>query len=302
MSIDLQDLVRRADLGIKEIRRVYSIRDRLYWRSAWVNTPYVSQDNPVILAGCDRSGTTLVRAVMDSHRNLAIGPEAWLFAYKPQPRFLAREYDVPEDTVRAWMAEAEGLAPFIERFFNHYRERMGKGRWGEKSPSNVRHIGYILEHFPKARIIHVIRDPRDTVCSLREFPKRIRVGDEYVPNEINRPIGECVRWWKRAVNHGLQWRGHPNYIELRYEDLVEDAESALRPVIAHIGEEWDDALLNHSAVQKNHPLIKTEIINHEVRDTINRAAMKRWEKDLTPREIAYVERETAELRRQLNYT
>ena len=88
----------------------------MYYRSSWVNGDFVSQRPMIIIGGCERSGTTLLRAALDSHPDVAAGPESWLFVFKPDLEFLAGEYEMPLPGLQAMKREASSLPEFIDRF------------------------------------------------------------------------------------------------------------------------------------------------------------------------------------------
>ena len=146
--------------AIKDIRKRLELGLRLYYRSPWVRAPYTSAEAPIIVGGCDRSGTTLLRATLDSHPDIAAGPESWVFVYKIKPDWLASEFGFEPSFVRSLMKETGSLAEFIDRFMDAYRKRENRPVWCEKSPRNILRLDWIWERFPKARVIHIVRDGR----------------------------------------------------------------------------------------------------------------------------------------------
>ena len=120
---------------------------------------------PIFIVGCQRSGTTLLRLMLDSHRNISCGPET-RFLRELEPiiganwhrisRFgFSREY---------WISK---LAEFFDSFQSEYAAARGKTRWADKSPLYALILPFIWELFPDAQVIHVIRDVRDVTASHR---------------------------------------------------------------------------------------------------------------------------------------
>lgn len=284
---------------VRWIRSRLHLGHRLYYHSAWVNAAYRNEARVIIVGGCDRSGTTLLRAALDSHPQVAAGPESWLFCYKPNLPFLAEEYCMPLSDVEMMHRSASGLAAFIDRFLTTYAQREGKPIWCEKSPRNVLRLEYIWTHFPNARFIHVIRDGRDVACSLRHHPKRQRVGDTYVPTNINRPIRECIAHWIWYVSAGIKHRQDPRYMEVRYEELVRDYAGQTRRICDHCDIEWRPELLERERIQSTRA--DMEIVNTEVRGPLYESSIGRWQEALSMAEQRIVLRKASHLLRVLEY-
>ena len=260
------------------------------WRGGpgerWVNAPYVSDTAPVLVGGCGRSGTTLLAAMLDSHARLCCGPESRLFPNPGvNPDRLAELYHIPGDEVRRLISASGSKGQFIESFAAAYCQRSGKARWAEKTPGNVRSLDYIFERFPRAKFIHMIRDGRDVVCSLRTHPKYKLVKGERVETGIRRPVRPCAERWVRYVRAGLRWRGDPRYAEVRYEELVADTAGTLRRVTEFLGEPWDDAMLRYYERQPGSAEGLRAIQNPGADRPVYTSALGRWRNDLKGAEL-----------------
>lgn len=191
---------------------------------------------PIFIVGCQRSGTTLLRLMLDSHARIACGPET---------RFLTGfETITGEDWHRIsrfglsreqWLAKT---SDFFASFQEEYAAGRGKARWADKSPLYAVHLPYIWELFPDAQVIHVIRDVRDVTLSHRSaYGYKSAVG---APRKWSRYVASA-----RAAAGAV---GPDQYLELRFEDLVADPEAALRGVLEFLGEPWDPNVLEHDKV------------------------------------------------------
>ena len=192
------------------------------------------------VVGVSRSGTTLLRLMLDAHPDLAIPPETHFIpklirnvkkSEGQDPRGVALETIT---THRRWpdfqLSEEElsdrvgglsdpSVTEILRAFYGLYAEREGKGRWGDKSPPYVRKMPRIGSVLPEARFIHLIRDGRDVALSLTE----VEWGPETIP--------EAAKKWKQWIAKARrQAKRVDHYMELRYEDLVTDPEPALRRV------------------------------------------------------------------------
>jgi hypothetical protein len=189
---------------------------------------------PIFIVGCQRSGTTLLRLILDAHPNISCGPETRFLedlARITGERHWRRMqlYGFPKEY---WH---ERIAALFDGFQSDYARARGKTRWADKTPRYALCIGYLNELFPTCQVVHVIRDGRDVVASHRD------------------------RWgWWAAVKAVKKWpsylttartagAGLPagRYHEVRYEELVSDPEAALRALLDFLGEPWDPAVLEH---------------------------------------------------------
>ncbi len=206
------------------------------------------------VVGVGRSGTTLLRLMLDAHPELTIPPETHFV-----PELIAaarRRRATPEELVEIVVAQRQwgdfgldaeelrrrlaALDPLtagaaLRAFYGLYAERVGKPRWGDKTPIYVEHMREIAGALPEACFVHLIRDGRDVALS------RIRRALDEPP-----PAGRIAQAWKRRITAARkQARRLDHYIELRYEDLVAETEPALRRVCEFIDLGYDVAMLDY---------------------------------------------------------
>ena len=190
---------------------------------------------PIFIVGCQRSGTTLLRLILDAHPNVSCGPETLFLVEFAERLTGARhwqhlaQFGFPKEY---WQ---ERVAELFDAVQGDYARRRGKARWADKTPRYAVHLDQIDALFPTCQVVHVIRDGRDVVASHRD------------------------RWgWWAAVKAVKKWpyylatartagAGLPagRYHELRYERLVADPEATLRELLNFLGEPWDPAVLEH---------------------------------------------------------
>ena len=206
------------------------------------------------VVGIGRSGTTLLRLMLDSHPQLAIPPETHFVpdviglcrsgadAHRLAEEVAASRHwaDLGVDRAELERRFRELGSPRADRvlraFYTLYAERQGKPRWGDKTPAYLRRMALIANALPEARFVHLIRDGRDVVLSRR----RRGMGAEV---DIGR---SAQRWRNRIVTARRQGdRLGRRYLELRYEDLVADPEDSLRRICGHIGLGYDPAMLRY---------------------------------------------------------
>ncbi len=214
------------------------------------------------VVGIARSGTTLLRLMLDAHPELTIPPETH-FATKLVNAFhLMGEEKVSREEMRArgaaiivghprWgdfgldahefqrrVDATTGVTarPILRTFYEYYAETQGKPRWGDKSPPYTWKAPKIQVTLPEARFINLIRDGRDVALSLNEV--------SWGPGGITESASKWVRELTLARQRSARLR-KGTYLEVRYEDLVTEPEPVLRQVAEFVRLPWDDAMLNY---------------------------------------------------------
>jgi hypothetical protein len=287
---------------IKRARKAGASAWRNHKVRRWRRPAYTSSASPVIVGGCGRSGTTLMRVILDTHPRICCGPESSLFLpLWPSSRKLARRFGVPQQTIEELRTASRSQAEFIDRFFAHYAESRQKARWAEKTPRNVLHLDYLFEHFPNARFVHMIRDGRDTICSLRTHPRHKVIDGKLVDLNTWHPIEPCLDRWVSNVSAGLKFRGDPRYIEVRYEGLVAQPRETLAALFEFLGESFDERILDYHREHGQSRDPRHFPQNPEATQAMYTKAVARWQRDLTPDEMALIKREAGPLLVELGY-
>jgi hypothetical protein len=265
----------------------------------WWSSPYESAASPIIIGGSPRSGSTLLRVMLDSHPQVWIGPENGV-VQEAGLNFPGMEacLDIPVNDLKALRRRSSNLGEFIERTVELAPGRAGKPVWGIKSPPIVYSLSTVFHFFPRARFVHTVRDGRDVVCSLRTHPKYRIVDGERVLTGIVNPWPDCVAHWTGSTAAGLAWRESPRYYEVRYEDLVEEPERVVHDLLRWLNLPLDDAVLHYHArsisegIDSPHPGISRPVY---------RSAVNRWQTDLPPDAYAAFTPDARQLLADLHY-
>ena len=205
------------------------------------------------IVGMNRSGTTLLRMMLDTHPDLTIPPETHfvpdVIRAIRQPGAGAAEVLAAMKKHREWpdfgfsdeqvLAQLNGQSKLtagtaVRSFYELYMEQQGKPRWGEKTPRYVTKMPMIQRALPEARFVHVIRDGRDVALSVLDRTVR----------ELT--AADVAQRWKRKIRRAQRTAPKlKHYTEVRYEDLILDTEAQLRRICKFIELPWDDALLSY---------------------------------------------------------
>jgi hypothetical protein len=223
-------------------------------RKQAVPSPTTDRDPVPFIVGVGRSGTTLMRMMLDAHPALAIPPETH---FVPDLIRSCRGWRASPDRVLKTITESRRWGDFdleaddlLERFraldpldasgvlrsfYGLYAESQGKRRWGDKTPVYVTRMADIATALPEAHFIHLIRDGRDVAVSRAKRSMRA----------ASAPDVAARKWRDRILVARKQGAALPHYMEVRYEDLVLDTEEVLRRVCDFIQLPWDDSLLRY---------------------------------------------------------
>ena len=266
---------------------------------------------PVIVLGVRRSGTTLLRVMLDRNAELAVPDESY---FVPQ---LARRHRGTIDpavfvddlrrlpTLVEWGLSpervAERLRPgmtsgeAIACVFETYAGERGKPRWGDKTPLYMQHLSLLESLFPTARFVHLIRDGRDAALSFLSVPRGIMTEGWGHPQDAR----GFARQWATEIRSARDLGdriGSGRYLELRYEALVADPASELRRVCDFAGLVYDDAMLGYvghtDAARKEHQQRLNEPPRVGVRD---------WSTEMSANDRAAFEATAGDLLAELEY-
>lgn len=239
---------------------------------------------PIIIGGCFRSGTTLLRRLLDSHSRIFCGPEVkffrefhndYLFDDLAQFRFFS--------TVRSLgLSDDELLGIFGKSYIESLDlacRKAGKKRWAEKTPENALHLN-TWKRMLNGRFyfILIVRHPLDTLASLMENP---------FPRIIAKGFEAKVDIYSKYVGHGLAFiNANPELCQvIRYEDLVQEPENTLSGLLSEFGESFESGMLLAFRSEERLSGVEDPKIHDERK--IHTESIGRYIRDLQPNQITY---------------
>lgn len=248
-------------------------------------------ETPFFVIGFPRSGTTMLQCMLNAHPRLACPAETRFMipAYERRKhsgdmRVLAnrekladgmlnnkyrhlQDLGVDKAVLREAMVNSAGtLGSFCAAPYEAFAKQNGKERWGDKHPRYTRHVDMLLDLFPGAQIVHLIRDPRDGVESLMRMPW------------YNRDRYHATWHWAMVddIGRGLRESLPTNqYFELKYEEVVMDPEGALRPLAEFLGEEFHEYMC-HPEIGAGSGLPPDRYFHKAIRTGVRPEMKQKW--------------------------
>ena len=263
---------------------------------------------PVFIGGCERSGTTMLGAMLGSHPSHLCPPE---MPFKIDLlRAGAKRKDLPATAIRSVVqsnpkAELQGwrigdqtwgfesaTAPdairTIVKSYGELNDRSAPQVWIDHTPNNIRWAATLAEAFPESTFVHIIRDARAVAASLMEL--------EWGSNTAYR----SAHYWLEGVSFGLAAESalKSRCTRVRYEDLVIEPEATLQQLCKSIDIEYDAAMVESGGYAVNTYSRKQHALVGQAPDSARASA---WERKLSSRKVEIIESIVADELRLLGY-
>jgi hypothetical protein len=244
--------------------------------------------------------------MLSAHGAIYVCPETFFFI-SVVPKLKA-EADVVAAVSKCWwiidagITEAElrprfdmyvsGGMPALESLFRSvmdvHKSRHPGCLIGEKTPDHVLWLPVLRKVFPRAMILHIIRDPRSVLSSY----KKVSVGTNQV--------ADVVSEWKQATEVFKSWQGQEGYFSVRYEELVRSPEKILREICSFLGVDWDPrVLVFHDRGDSGFAPEQTHHAN--TLKPVFTSSIDAWKTDLSRNEIAVIEFYCSEMMMEFGY-
>ena len=258
---------------------------------------------PVFVVGCPRSGTTLLQRMLDAHPRMAVAPETFFVRHFWNER--DRYGDLSKDAVldrlvddlesssafqqmgldddafrKAVHRTDRGWPDVFRLLLLQYAEKRGVRRVGEKTPNHVLYISMLRKWFPKAKFVHLVRDPRAVVNSWRSVPwssgYRWRDAEVWV---------EYVRAGREAETRF----GSARVQSFHFETLVRSPRTELQAVCSFLGLSFHEQMLAFHRQDSTAIDVEREPWKEHTTDPVDASAANRWRQELPHSAQAQVE-------------
>jgi hypothetical protein len=220
------------------------------------------ESGPIFIGGLDQSGKTPLRRMLSAHPELLLTRRTYMWSrfYKrfgslSNPSNLERclsamlaqkaiqeMHPDPQQIRRDFIQGPQTYERLFELFYRQNLERTGKRRWGDQLGLVERFADVIFSAYPDAKMIHMIRDPRDWSAEGANDKHRGRGKSGWL----------TARWKFSAqlAQNNLR-RYHKQYLVVRYEDLMQDTEKILRKICGFLNEDYLPAMLEVLTSEQN---------------------------------------------------
>ncbi len=265
---------------------------------------------PLIVLGVGRSGTTLLRVMLDRNSELAIPDESFFMlplAHRHPRRvridsFLAdlrrlprlREWGLTPEDVRARLREGMTTGEAVGAIFETYAEHAGKPRWGDKTPLYMQHLPLLERLFPDALWLHLVRDGRDAALSFLALPPGFSGKTWAQP----RTVAQFAARWKVEIDaaRALARRAGGRYLELCYEELVAEPEQQLRRICEFASLPWEPQMLAYHGT-----IDVSNLPEHQRLAQPPTPGVRNWRDEMPPAEALAFEQVAGDVLRESGY-
>ncbi len=263
------------------------------------------------MLGVRRSGTTLLRVMLDRHPALAVPDESYFIPQLASRHRGKVDVDAFVDDLRRlptlvdWGLTPESVAERLEpgllpgqaitAIFEAYASERGKSSWGDKTPLYMQSLPTLERLFPLTLYVHLIRDGRDAALSFLSVPPGIMTEGWGHPRDV---AGFACQWATEVrAARALGGRvGPTRYREVRYEELVAEPEAELQRICAFLGLEYDASMLGYVG--------RTDSARKEHQQRLNeppRVGARDWRTEMSPADVAAFEAVAGDLLHELGY-
>lgn len=252
----------------------------------------VSCEFHIFVLGPPRSGTTLIKNVVRSHSEVCgVDDETHFFIRKNYVEF--RSPGVPDSKMKRVIEESSSIPDLFDGFAKARKRETGKPIFLEKTTIHALRTKYILEHFPKSKLVFVVRDPRDCFRSAKNNPNVW----EGLPSDDR--LGAYMETWKRCVWGYLDYESHGRICLVQYEDFCRAPTKELSRVMDFLSLDMEERQLDPSIYSR------TEVSERQglkrLQDTVSPKTVGKWRKTLDDREVARIEQLVGDEMKDLGY-
>lgn len=184
----------------------------------------------IFLLSAPRSGTTLLANVIANHSEVcSVDSETNIFSWRTCFYSLEGKARWNSQDFNKLRKQHGNVIELLDEISKQYKADNNSTRFLEKTPQHVFHLGYILKHYTNAKIVNIMRDPRDAYLSSKAND-----------SVIQKSTKEYARYWRRSVLASQKHVNAPGMIECRYEDITNEPVSELTRIMTELGLDFEE--------------------------------------------------------------
>jgi len=230
------------------------------------------QNNPIFIIGFPRSGTTLLDTILSSHPSIEVIEEKSMV-----PQLIGSLNELTKNNFNNLKKintdQIQKLRNnYFKNLYSHIKDKDNSKLYIDKLPLNIIYVGEILRIFPEAKFIISLRHPCD--CVLSCFMQTFSINNA-MANFLN--LEDSAKLYDLVMELWTQYIStfHINYYEIKYENLVQNLETTVRPLLKFLELPWNSDVLTFSKTAKKRQQIKTPSYDQVIRP-IYADAKDRW--------------------------
>ncbi|NJM19760.1 MAG: sulfotransferase [Richelia sp. RM2_1_2] len=235
----------------------------------WVRK--TSTANHIFVVGPPRSGTTLMVSMLKAHSHLAgIDGETCFFFRR---NFTDIKYpEIDDQTMKKLIASATDMVDLFDMIASEVVTAQNASRFVEKTPEHALRLNFLLERFPKAKIVFMIRDGRDGYLSALRNPK-VKVNTVSLYGEI----------WKLSVRAYLKATQQERVKLIRYEELCSNPEIVMTEVMSFLDESLQITQLASNSYSKTK--MRSVIGHQRLNEKISNQTVGQWREKMSNQDV-----------------
>lgn len=248
------------------------------------------------IVGSARSGTTLLRLILNAHPQVAVPPESRFITELWQGEEEVHAQDMLQELARHRLFKVWGLsvdevkselgtsprmryADIMEGAYRAWAKSKKKTMYGDKTPRYIENIPLLARLWPEGKFIHQIRDGRNVMLSYGDVP--------FGP----KTLGQAADLWKRRVERGMvdgRALGPHRYMEIRYEEFVTDTPNMTKRLCDFLGMDFHTDMLDYAEKSRTDILPRAARYNPNVTKPPT-ASLRSWENQMTDAQMEMFE-------------
>lgn len=252
-----------------------------------------SNPNFIFVGGIPRSGTTLVQKILDNHPEILGGSE---FHHLPEivdlRNIIQRSVDIEHMTDYFDKAELDTMmVQFINQLLLNKYDIGDKTYFSEKTPMNIFVFKELMELYPQAKFIIVIRDPRAIIGSMKSVKERyLKNGTRSIPYFV-KSVKNSARYIEEAFENSMAFyeANTDRFLLVKYKDLIMKPVEVTKTMCEFLQLEWHQELLEVGVKKDKNPIVDGFWYTEEQYNrNIDTSSLEKWRRDLTEKEIDFI--------------